>query len=64
MKNQFLGENGNFLVFELQAKRIQSSVILQFLMIASEKSHTNLTDYNQFLFKKGFEVNKKILVKK
>ena len=28
-------------------------------MIASEKSHQNLTDYNQFLLKKRFEVNKK-----
>ena len=28
-------------------------------MIASEKSHQNLSDYNQFLFKKRFEVNKK-----
>ena len=28
-------------------------------MISSEKSHTNLSDYNQFLFKKRFEVNKK-----
>ena len=27
-------------------------------MIASEKSHQNLSDYNQFLFKKRFEVNK------
>ena len=28
-------------------------------MIASEKSHQNLSEYNQFLFKKRFEVNKK-----
>ena len=28
-------------------------------MIASEKSHQNLSDYNQFLFKKRFEVIKK-----
>ena len=28
-------------------------------MIASEKPHQNLSDYNQFLFKKRFEVNKK-----
>ena len=28
-------------------------------MIASEKSHQNLSDYNQFLFKKIFEVHKK-----
>ena len=27
-------------------------------MIASEKSHQNISDYNQFLFKKRFEVNK------
>ena len=26
-------------------------------MIASEKSHENLSDYNQLLFKKRFEVN-------
>ena len=28
-------------------------------MIASENSHQNLLDYNQFLLKKRFEVNKK-----
>ena len=28
-------------------------------MIASEKSHQNLSDYNQFLLIKTFEVNKK-----
>ena len=28
-------------------------------MIASEKSHQNLSDYNQFLFKKRFEVDEK-----
>ena len=35
-------------------------------MIALEKSHQNLSDYNQFLFKNRFEVNKKsiFLVKK
>ena len=36
-------------------------------MIVSEKSHQNLSDYIQFLFKKRFEVDKKkglFLVKK
>ena len=36
-------------------------------MIESEKSHQNLSDYNQLLFKKRFEINKKLfyfLVKK
>ena len=28
-------------------------------MIASEKSHQNLSDYNQFLFKKRIQVDKK-----
>ena len=28
-------------------------------MIASEKAHQNLSDYNWFLFKKRFEVDKK-----
>ena len=28
-------------------------------MIALKKSHQNLSDYNQFLFQKRFEVNKK-----
>ena len=28
-------------------------------MIISEKSHQNLSDYNQFLFKKRFEFDKK-----
>ena len=28
-------------------------------MIASEKSYQNLSDYNEFLFTKRFEVNKK-----
>ena len=28
-------------------------------MIASEIPHQNLSDYNQFLFKERFEVNKK-----
>ena len=28
-------------------------------MITSEKSHQNLSDYNQFLLRKRFEVNKK-----
>ena len=28
-------------------------------MISSEKSNQNLSDYNKFLFKKRFEVNKK-----
>ena len=28
-------------------------------MIASEKSHENQSDRSQFLFKKGFDVNKK-----
>jgi len=27
-------------------------------MIASEKSHQNLSDYNQFLFEKSFEIDK------
>ena len=34
-------------------------MILKIPMIASEKSHQNLSDYNQFLFKKIFEVHKK-----
>ena len=29
-------------------------------MIVSEKSHQNLSDYNQFLIKKKFEDNEKI----
>ena len=35
-------------------------------MIVSEKSHQNLTDYIQFLFKKryGFNINKLFLMKK
>ena len=28
-------------------------------MIASETSYQNISDYNQFLFKKSFKVNKK-----
>ena len=28
-------------------------------MIASEKTHQNLSDYSQFLFKKRFEINEK-----
>ena len=40
-------------------KYFQSSVIMQILMIVSEKSHQNLSDYNQFLFEKRFGVNKK-----
>ena len=28
-------------------------------MIASEKSHQNISDYNKFLFRKKFEVNQK-----
>ena len=41
-------------------------VILLIPMIASEKSHQNLSDYIHFLLKKRFEVNKKsiFLVKK
>ena len=31
-------------------------------MIVSEKSHQNLSDYFQFLFKKSFEVNKKGII--
>ena len=31
-------------------------------MIASEKSHQNLSDYNQFLFKNRFEANKKQII--
>ena len=30
-------------------------------MIASEKSHQNLSDYNQFLFLKRFEVHEKLI---
>jgi len=41
------------------SKYFQNSVILYILMIASEKSHQNLSDYKPFLFKKRFEVNKK-----
>ena len=32
-------------------------VILKIPMIASEKSHENLSDYNQFWMKKTFDVN-------
>ena len=41
-------------------------MILKIPMIPSEKSHQNLSDYNQFVFKNIFEVNKKqiFLVKK
>ena len=38
------------------SKYFQSSVILYIPMITSEKSHQNLSDYNQFLLKKRFEV--------
>ena len=34
-------------------------MILNNLMIASEKSHQNLSDYNQFLFKKDLKFKKK-----
>ena len=37
----------------------QNVVIFKILMIASEKSH--LSDYNQFLFKNSFKVNKKCI---
>jgi len=35
-------------------------------MIASEKSHKNISDYNQFIFRKSLEVikKKKFLAKK
>ena len=35
------------------------SIYFQIPTIVSEKSHQNLLDYMQFLFKKRFEVNKK-----
>ena len=35
----------------------ESFVILKIPMIASGKSHQNLSDYNQFSLKKRFEVN-------
>ena len=30
-------------------------------MITSEITHQNLSDYNQFILKKNFEVNKKLI---
>ena len=41
------------------SKYFQSSVILKIPMIASEKSHQNLSDNKQFLFQKRYEVYKK-----
>ena len=51
-----------FAVFFL-SKYFQSSVILQIPMIASEKSHQNLSDYSQFRLKKRFEVNGKMKIR-
>ena len=45
--------------FSFFSKYFLSSVILWIPMIPLEKSHQNLSDYNQFLFKKRFEVNEK-----
>ena len=41
------------------SKYFHISVILLIPIIASEKYHKNLSDFNQFLFKKRFQVNKK-----
>ena len=49
-------KNEIFLVLSIY---FQSSVILYIPMITSEKSHQNLSDYNQFLLKKRFEVDTK-----
>ena len=40
------------------SKYFQSSVILKMSMIESENTYQDLSDYNQFLLKKRFEVNK------
>ena len=46
-------------ILQFSKKYFQSSAILLILMIASEKSHQNLSDCNHFLLKKKFEVNVK-----
>ena len=46
-------------IYPIFSKYFQSSVILYIPMIASEKSHQNLLDRNQFLLQKRFDVNKK-----
>ena len=47
--------------FSFHSKRFQNSVILYISMIASEKSHQNLSDHNQFLFKIKFEIDTKMI---
>ena len=58
-KNNFLSEKLKLLGFfsAVFSKYLRSSVILYITMIASEKYHQNISDYNQFLFNKIFEVN-------